>query len=378
MSDQPKNDQPKNGQPKNDQSKKQHGIALVVILLVVAIVSILATEMIARLQLNIARTVNIKDNNQAYWYAIGAEQFAQKSLSELKTLSPDNMNLSQPWAQKFEYPIDTGGIQAELIDLQACFNLNTLGPLVTPSNSDGPTPDNGSDANSGNNSNVGSGSNLDTNTNPNAAPQNPAQAFYNLLIKSNDNIDSYTAETLRDSLIDWLDPDGNITGLGAEDADYEALSVPYVAANALMTNKSELRLINGIEPNILRSILPFVCVIPDPQFNSLQLNINTLTEENAAVLAAMLNLDVEDASRIIGSRPDEGFENTNDFFTEPEIVALNLTPQQKEWFTIKTNYFMLRIKTRYNEASFKMTSIFKLDDGDNGVSVISREFGGVN
>lgn len=344
----------------NSKVSRERGVALVVILLVVAIISVLATEMVGRLQLNIARTVNIKDNNQAYWYAIGAEQFAQKSLGELKTLSPDNMNLSQPWAQVFEYPIDGGGIQAELIDLQACFNLNTLGPIKLEEDPPPPPPP---------------PPEVDS---PNAAPKNPAEAFYNLLKKSNDNIDSYTAETLRDSLTDWLDADGNITGLGAEDADYESLTIPYVAANALMTNKSELRLIKGIEPSILRNILPFVCVIPDQEFNSLQLNINTITEENAAILAAMLNLDVEDASRIIGSRPEEGFENTNDFFTEPEIVALNLTPQQKEWFTIKTNYFMLRIKTRYNEASFKMTSIFKLDDGDSGVSVISREFGGVN
>jgi general secretion pathway protein K len=362
----------------NSNASRERGVALVVILLVVAIISVLATEMVGRLQLNIARTVNIKDNNQAYWYAIGAEQFAQKSLGELKTLSPDNMNLSQPWAQVFEYPIDGGGIQAELIDLQACFNLNTLGPLVTQNQ----TPsNNGSSGSSGTAPLANQTEAQPTNSqnqNPNAAPKNPAEAFYNLLTKSNDNIDSYTAETLRDSLTDWLDADGNITGLGAEDADYESLTFPYVAANALMTNKSELRLIKGIEPSILRNILPFVCVIPDQAFNSLQLNINTLTEENAVILAAMLNLDVEDASRIIGSRPEEGFENTNDFFTEPEIVALNLTPQQKEWFTIKTNYFMLRIKTRYNEASFKMTSIFKLDDGDSGVSVISREFGGVN
>ncbi|MEQ3654112.1 MAG: type II secretion system minor pseudopilin GspK [Glaciecola sp.] len=362
----------------NSKVSRERGVALVVILLVVAIISVLATEMVGRLQLNIARTVNIKDNNQAYWYAIGAEQFAQKSLGELKTLSPDNMNLSQPWAQVFEYPIDGGGIQAELIDLQACFNLNTLGPYITPNQN----PNNGGSSESSDTAPLANRTaaqpNNGQNQNPNAAAQTPAQAFYNLLIKSNDNIDSYTAETLRDSLTDWLDADGNITGLGAEDADYESLTIPYVAANALMTNKSELRLIKGIEPSILRNILPFVCVIPDQEFNSLQLNINTITEENAAILAAMLNLDVEDASRIIASRPEEGFENTNDFFTEPEIVALNLTPEQQGWFTIKTNYFMLRIKTRYNEASFKMTSIFKLDDGDSGVSVISREFGGVN
>jgi general secretion pathway protein K len=73
------------------------------------------------------------------------------------------MNLSQPWAQKFEYPIDSGGIQAELIDLQACFNLNTLGPLVKLEDPPPPPPD--------------------PDPNPNAAPQNPAQAFYNLLIR---------------------------------------------------------------------------------------------------------------------------------------------------------------------------------------------------
>lgn len=335
--------------------KKQKGIALLVILLIVAIVSIIATEMMARLQLNVARTVNIKDNNQAYWYAIGAEQFAKKSLNELKSLSPDNINLGQPWAQVFEYPIEGGGIQAELIDLQACFNLNTLGPLESEPNPGLGQPDN-----------------------PSAAPETPAQAFFNLMTISSENVDSFTAETVRDSLIDWLDPDDRIERYGAEDADYESLPFPYVTANALMTNKSELRLINGIEMSYLRDLLPHVCVIPDATYNTLKININTVTEDNANVLAAMLNIDTEDMARIIASRPVDGFENTSDFFSEPNIVALNLSDAQKSWFGLNTNYFMLKTKTRYNNATFKMTSIFKLDGGDEGVSVISREFGGIN
>jgi len=330
-------------------ASSQKGIALLVILLIVAIVSILATEMMARLQLNVARTVNIKDNNQAFWYAMGAEQFAKKSLNELKTLSPDNMNLGQPWAQVFEYPIDGGGIQAELIDLQSCFNLNSLG---LPPQENPPPPD------------------------PNRAPNTPALAFSNLMRLSSENVDSYNAETVRDSLVDWLDKDRNITGYGAEDADYESLRFPYVAANAPMTNKSELRLINGIELSYLRELLPHVCVVPDIAFNTLQVNINTVKEENAHVLAAMLNMTVEDTKRIIASRPIDGYGNTDDFLSEPEIVALNLSAEQKAWFVIKTNYFMLQTKTRYNNSSFKMTSIFKLDSEGEGVSVLSREFGG--
>jgi general secretion pathway protein K len=348
----------------NTNHKKQTGVALLIMLLIVAIITILATEMMSRLQLNIARTINIKDNNQAYWYAVGAEQFAEKSLNELKTLSPDNMNLGQPWAQIFEYPIDGGGIRAELIDLQSCFNLNTLGSVKTELD-DG---ENGGGNVGGNGADAGA---------PNAAPKTPAQGFYNLIILSTENADSYVAETIKDSLIDWLDADSNITGYGAEDADYESLRIPYVAANALMSNKSELRLVNGIEMNYLRDLLPHVCVIPDLEFNAMQININTLKEENAQVLAAMLNLGLEDAKRIISSRPVDGFKNTADFFSEPEIIGQNLTDAQKAWFVLKTNYFMLSTKTRYNNATFVMTSIIKLD-GEDGVSVISREFGGIN
>ncbi|MFT4731976.1 MAG: general secretion pathway protein K [Gammaproteobacteria bacterium] len=330
--------------------KSQSGIALLVILLIVAIVSILATEMMARLQINVARTVNIKDNNQAYWYAVGAEQFAEKSLNALKTLSPDNMNLGQPWAQVFKYPITGGGIQAELIDLQSCFNLNTV---VLPESSSGVE-------------------------NLNAAAKSPAQGFFNLIRLSTEDIDSYSAETLRDSLKDWLDADNDISGYGAEDADYQSLRFPYVAANALMTNKSELRLVNGIEMDNLRDLLPHVCVIPDLAFNTMEININTVKEENAHIIAAMLNLNLDATKRIIASRPVDGFADTNDFLSEPEIVAKELTAEQKAWFVIKTNYFMLLTKTRYNNASFKMVSIFKLDSEGKGVSVISREFGGIN
>jgi general secretion pathway protein K len=328
----------------------QRGIALLVILLIVAIVSILATEMMARLQINVARTVNIKDNNQAYWYAIGAEQFAEKSLNDLKTLSPDNMNLGQPWAQVFEYPMNGGGIQAELIDLQSCFNLNTVALQESASGVE----------------------------NLNAAAKSPAQGFFNLISLSTEDIDSFTAETVRDSLKDWLDADNDISGYGAEDADYESLQFPYVAANALMTNKSELRLVNGIEMDNLRNLLPHVCVIPDPGFNIMEININTVKEENAHVIAAMLNLNLDAAKRIIASRPLDGFADINDFLSEPEIAAKELTAEQKAWFVIKTNYFMLVTKTRYNNSTFKMVSIFKLDSEGGGVSVISREFGGIN
>ncbi|MEC9128236.1 MAG: type II secretion system minor pseudopilin GspK, partial [Pseudomonadota bacterium] len=88
---------------------KQQGVALMIVLMIVALVAVLATEMGTRLQLQVQRTMNLKDNNQAYWYAMGAEAFARKSIQSLIEESPNVISIDQPWAQEFSYPLENGG-----------------------------------------------------------------------------------------------------------------------------------------------------------------------------------------------------------------------------------------------------------------------------
>jgi len=328
--------------------QRQQGVALLVIMLIVALVTVLATEMVTRLQLNLARTVNIKANNQAYWYAMGAEEFAKKSLRDLRTLNPDTINLNQPWAKLFNYPIDGGGIQAQVTDMQACFNLNSL---VTKRTDDG-------------SSNVSSEIKIQT----------EIQAFNRLLVLTNsDAIDSFTADTVSESLADWLDEDSDLRSYGAEDGDYESLQFPYSAANSLMTNSSEFRLINGVDVSWLNLVLPYVCVLPND--STLAVNVNTLEPDHAKVLAALTGLSTDAANRLISARPVDGYKNIADFLSEPELQDLNDT--QKAWLTVKSNYFMLDIKTRYNGASFNMSTLFKVFNTDE-VEVMSREFRSIN
>ena len=47
--------------------EKQRGAALLIVLMVVALVAILATEMGARLQLQVQRASNIKSSNKSIW-----------------------------------------------------------------------------------------------------------------------------------------------------------------------------------------------------------------------------------------------------------------------------------------------------------------------
>lgn len=192
---------------------KQKGVALIVVLLIVALVTILATQMSNRLQLNIARTMNIKDNNQAYWYALGAEQFAKKSLRTLMQTTPNNINLSQPWAAPFEFPLENAVIKAQLVDLQACFNINAVGAAtaqVNPSTGGGGANNNsGSSGNNGNNNNQqGQGTAGPTQGNQPGTVNGKLPsvlAFEDLLGQYID--DSLVIDTLRDSIIDWLDKD---------------------------------------------------------------------------------------------------------------------------------------------------------------------------
>jgi general secretion pathway protein K len=332
---------------------KQQGVALIIVLLIVAIVSVLATEMGSRLQLQIKRASNIKENNQAYWYAMGAEQYARKSIKQLIDNDGDVIHLEQPWNQEFAYPIEGGGIQAQLVDMQSCFNLNALKELKsTPSNNSSETPTSGESL----------------------LPERML-AFERLLQQVEPAIPSYNIDMLRDSLVDWLDQNESPTGFGVEDSEYESLQFPYVAANNYMVHKSELRLINGVEISWLRELLKLVCVLPND--NLFSINVNTVSKENAAVIVAATGLSLYDAQSILANRGSKGYQTKEAFLSDPSIEALEprLKNEQLEWFDVKTSHFILHTKTKYNGATFAMQTLFKVDSSNN-VNVIRRDFSG--
>ena len=326
---------------------KQKGVALMIVLMIVALVAVLATEMGTRLQLQVQRTMNLKDNNQAYWYAMGAEAFARKSIQSLMKESEEVISIDQPWAQEFKYPLENGGLTANLEDLQACFNLNAI---------------------------VSGSASGNTNSSGSSNTTEAMEAFHTMLLSlSVDGLDNFTADTLRDSLADWVDEDDSMRPYGAEDSEYESREFPYLAANGPLASKSELRIINGVSPEWLDDVLPLVCVIPD--YNELKINVNTLEEEDAPLLAGLTGLDIQQATSLISSRPQNGWDDTNAFLSEPSIQALNLTSTRQEWFSVKTEYFMLHTKTQYNKATFKLSTVFHAS-ADSGVRVVNREFGG--
>lgn len=364
---------------RNTSPNNQKGVALIVVLMLVALVAVIGTEMAGRLQLHVTRASNIKDNNQAYWYAMGAEQFAKKSIIELLERNNTVVSLEGGWSEEFTFPLEGGGIQAQLVDMQTCFNLNAInaanvnsGNSNTNNGSSGNTNSGG--ANNGQNNNTNAPTQAQRQATPDGQVPSEAQAFERLLTEVIPELDNYSKEVVRDSLIDWLDEDDELSQSGAENADYGALVNPYLAANASMVSKSELRLVNGVNPQWINALMPYVCVIPGVQ--QLKININTVQEAQAPILAALTGAPLSDIQSLIGNRAPSGYENVADFLAESLFANHPLSANQQEWFEVNTEYFLLHTKTRYNNASFAMSSLLKVEENDT-VTVVRREFGGI-
>ena len=263
------------------QPMKQRGAALIIVMLVVALVAVLAVTMSGRLQMSVLRTSNFQQAEQAYWYWLSAEQVVKDLLQEEMS---DNTNIATREQQWYitgdsgaRFPVQDGMIAGRIRDLHSCFNLNAL--------------------------RVSGDGQQDLLTRRRAQ-------FRLLLSAANPDIDSYTVDVITDSLVDWLDADSDIiSSYGAEDADYQSLTVPYKAANTLLAHVSELRLIRGVTADIYNNLLPHVCVIP--RSSILSININTLSDDAGPLLHAVTvgAVDQAGAQSALESRDLEGFDS---------------------------------------------------------------------
>ena len=326
-------------------SKKVQGVALITVLLIVALAAVLVTQMTGRLQLQMQRTNNITLNQQAYWYAMGAEAFAKRIL--ITSFKDDDTvtHLEQMWAQgETSYPVDFGQITGEIFDMQACFNLNAL--------------------------------RVDR-TNIPAGSVKPAiqEAFEELILSLNiQGITAFEAEYMTDALVDWLDKDSAIESAGgAEDNDYAAKEFPYLPANHYLASIAELRLIEHFTIPVINQLKKFVCVLPNN--DSHNINLNTISSEQVKLIQFFLGIPLADAEQALAARPSDGFKTDKEFFNHQDIVKHNnITRVLKEQFVVDSEYFRLKSIASFNDSYFALSTLMKVESNNN-ISVVSRTIG---
>ncbi|MBQ4852232.1 type II secretion system minor pseudopilin GspK [Pseudoalteromonas sp. MMG012] len=324
--------------------KQQRGAALIIVLFIVALAATIAAEMAANLMVQVQRAQNIQTHQQAKWYSYGAEELVKKVLLESKKEDTEKVHLDQPWArEEVPYPVDQGTLSGEVTDLQACLNLNAL---AAPK-----------DKNQANNQ------------------TNPAHKALLELLKNIEDLPlDESEEALADSVYDWLDQDSITYRSGAEEDEYMSRRTPYLTANNLLASVSELRVIKGFNPLVMKKLLPYVCVIPGN--TELKVNVNTIKSEQALLLSALMKgLSKSEAEAIISARPEKGFDSVDEFYTEAANQGAAKDSKSDKVFTVDSNYFKLRAKAEFDERLFTMTSIIQINQGQ--ATILARKFGGV-
>lgn len=323
--------------------QQQTGVALVAVLMVIAIIVVIAVNMTGRLQLQLQRQQNIQQQQQAFWYAMGAEQFGRVLLTRT-VVGQETVNLSQDWAlQGATFPVDNGTISGDIRDLRSCFNLNALQNNARQSGS--------------------------------RVEQSPAQKAFQRLLELKATELSMPAEYLTARVSDWLDEDSLLSGPGsAEDDDYAALTYPYYTGNGLMASVSELRVMLDLTPADYQLLQSYICVVPED--SKLLLNVNTLTEDTVVLLSALIpELTEQGAADVLAERPEEGFTSVEEIFALPALAGIKVEDNVKSMLSVKSDSFELTATAAYLESGFVLTSVLKIND-NNQIGVVARRFGG--
>jgi general secretion pathway protein K len=241
--------------------RQQRGVALITAVLVVAIGTMIAVNLMWEGTLDLRRTESALAADQGLLYVQGAEAWAADILRQDLVDSPDSDHLSELWAIELApLPVDGGTITGKLEDLQARFNLNNLIAA------DG------------------------------MESQLARRQFERLL-------NSLELDPgLAGAVVDWLDPDTDLRfPTGGEDVVYISLDPPYRTANSMITSTSELLAIAGFDKEVFQRLAPYITVLP----RGTKLNVNTASD---ALLASLSDdLDPATATALVEERDNAEF-----------------------------------------------------------------------
>lgn len=325
--------------------KSQRGVALLVVLLMMALMTTIAVTMTNRMFVNLNRAESQLNYQQAYWYAMSVEALVRHAIKE--TIEDDDtVTLSQPWAVQDQiYPLDGGHAKGSVFDWQACFNVNGFRDVKADANG-----------------------------------TNPFLVIALQQLIESQEIDSYEAEVAAASTWEYIDSDDNVqSAVGVEDGEYLARNMPHLAPNSYIGDISEWRAVNGVSQQMYEKVSRFLCATPS---SKVLVNVNTLTEEDAPILAALFHphLSEEQAKQLIEARdPIDGWKDVASFMNDSILSGINKENKDKVqgYFDVRSRFFQLDTEITYNNMSLRMRALLQRDE-DGTVTVIRRRFGGVS
>lgn len=297
-------------------ARRTSGVALVSVLLVVALASAFASQMISRQALTVAHARQVFDGAQAREYALGAEAYARQLLFEDWTTDNTVDTLLEAWSlptQPFE--IEGGVIELAIADLERRFNLNSV---TVPRNL-----------------------------------ERLKRLMAHLELDPN----------LADAWLDWIDRDETVYGFGAEDDEYLLAEPAYRAANQAAAGASTMLAVKGFTMDVHERLSPYVALLP---VNELKVNVNT---GGADVLRSLGNsLTLEEAEALT--------ETPREFRDIPKASEQYAgLADSAETLTVTSAFFEVRVRVELGESRAELISMLHRDPNTGRVHLLGRDFG---
>jgi general secretion pathway protein K len=305
---------------------RQKGVVLLSVLLILALLTALVYQLVGRQSLVVAQARQTFAGDQALQYALGAEAFARQILYQEWEETGAVDSLVEVWAQPVPpLEVDEGFLEIQVRDLNSCFNLNSVAAAH------------------------GGGGN--------AVQRLNLTRFKALLRNLN------LPENLADAWLDWIDPDQDVSGFGAEDGEYLLREFAHRTANQLAGHASELRMIREMEDDFFAALEPHVCVLPT---DALKVNVNTAS---AATIAA-LNPNLSTAQMEAMTQTERTYADVNQVTTEyPDLVPAS------DAVSVASEYFEIQVRAQVDDSLVELASVLHRDLNDGTITLLGRDFG---
>ncbi|MCM7682283.1 type II secretion system minor pseudopilin GspK [Enterobacter bugandensis] len=328
--------------------RKQKGVALLVVLILLVMMSALAAKISQQFCRNLQKTHYQVSQQQLRWAMQAQEKVVKDRLQTDATGENKALNLDGDWHQPLETRGEDYTVISQVEDAQDCFNVNNLlAAEKIPQGQNAP-----------------------------AVPEKPRNEQIVEQILTESGISHTTAEEVYQQLVDYLDGDATTAKDGAESDAWAGVVPARQPANQMMRTIAEIKQLPAFPVAAYPKVSKLLCALPD---SASKVDVNTLKPEQAALLAALFpgKLTEDDAVRLIDSRPETGWENMETFSKALEQTFPQLKddlPQVAELLSISSRYFRVNYTGNTDELTLRVVSQLQVNNEAGEIVTWQRRY----
>ncbi|WP_236278404.1 type II secretion system minor pseudopilin GspK [Enterobacter bugandensis] len=328
--------------------RKQKGVALLVVLILLVMMSALAAKISQQFCRNLQKTHYQVSQQQLRWAMQAQEKVVKDRLQTDATGENKALNLDGDWHQPLETRGEDYTVVSQVEDAQDCFNVNNLlAAEKIPQGQNAP-----------------------------AVPEKPRNEQIVEQILTESGISHTTAEEVYQQLVDYLDGDATTAKDGAESDAWAGVVPARQPANQMMRTVAEIKQLPAFPVAAYPKVSKLLCALPD---SASKVDVNTLKPEQAALLAALFpgKLTEDDAVRLIDSRPETGWENMETFSKVLEQTFPQLKddlPQVAEFLSISSRYFRVNYTGNTDELTLRVVSQLQVNNEAGEIVTWQRRY----